>query len=131
MTPAVASGRRVMLLPARSVNVYISFSTMSVVSPTPRENNSVCSKIGKWISLKPKSLITSEAVLMMYAHFHDSGGKMSRVPLGALITAIYEKHSLLKISGYNTRITVSKNFSRLILQGRHLICTSCVYALCM
>ena len=89
MTPAVASGLRVMLLPALSLKVYISFSTMSVVSPTPRENNSVCSKIGRCISLNPKSLITSEAVFTIYAHFHDSEGRMSRVPLGALITAIY------------------------------------------
>jgi hypothetical protein len=33
-----------------SVNEYISFSTMSVVSPTPRANSSVASKIGVRIS---------------------------------------------------------------------------------
>ena len=36
--------------PPLSVNVYISFSTMSVVSPTPRTNSSVASNIGVRIS---------------------------------------------------------------------------------
>ncbi len=50
MTGAVHSGRSVMLRSPLSTNVYISFSTMSVVSPTPRTNSSVDSNIGVRIS---------------------------------------------------------------------------------
>ena len=51
-TPAVFSGRNVN---ERSLfsKVYISLFTISVVSPTPRANNSVTSKIGVLISLYP------------------------------------------------------------------------------
>ena len=48
--PAVASGRSVMLSPPLSRNVYISFSTMSVVAPTPRANTPVSSNVGVRIS---------------------------------------------------------------------------------
>ena len=49
-TGAVHSGRSVRLRPPLSANVYISFSTMSVVSPTPRTKRSVDSNIGVRIS---------------------------------------------------------------------------------
>ena len=52
-TPAVPSGRRVMLSSPRSVKLYISFDTTSEVSPRVRAKTSVNSKIGVWISLKP------------------------------------------------------------------------------
>ena len=61
--PAVPSGRSVTLRPPRSEKVYISFSTMSVVSPTPREKSSVCSKRGRCTSEQPKSAIASAVVL--------------------------------------------------------------------
>ena len=48
--PAVPSGRRVMERSPLSVKVYISLFTTSVVSPTPRWNSSVCSKVGVRIS---------------------------------------------------------------------------------
>ena len=49
-TPAVFSGRRVMVSPPRSVKVYISLVTMSEVSPSVRLNTSENSKIGVSIS---------------------------------------------------------------------------------
>ncbi len=51
---AVPSGRSVMERPPLSSNVYISFCTTSVVSPTPRTKSSVCSNVGKRISRKCK-----------------------------------------------------------------------------
>ena len=48
--PAVYSGRKVSDSPPRSVKVYISLETTSVVSPMPRANSSVNSKIGVAIS---------------------------------------------------------------------------------
>ena len=48
--PAVPSGLRVMERWPLSSKVYISFCTTSVVSPTPRWNSSVCSKMGVRIS---------------------------------------------------------------------------------
>ena len=48
--PEVPSGLRVMERLPLSLNVYISFCTTSVVSPTPRWNSSVCSKMGVRIS---------------------------------------------------------------------------------
>ena len=51
-TPAVPSGFKVMLRSPLSRKVYISLLTMSVVSPTPRRNSSVCSKTGVRISFK-------------------------------------------------------------------------------
>ena len=45
-TGAVPSGRRVMLRPPRSSNVYISLRTMSVDSPTPAVNSRVSSNVG-------------------------------------------------------------------------------------
>ena len=50
MTGAVPSARSDRLRPPRSRNVYISFSTMSVPSPTLRWNTSVCSTTGVRIS---------------------------------------------------------------------------------
>jgi len=49
-TPAVFSGRNVMLSPPLSWNVYISLVTMSEVSPSERANTSENSKIGVAIS---------------------------------------------------------------------------------
>ena len=45
-TGAVPSGRSVSEPPPPSSNVYISFCTTSVDSPTPRANSSVASKVG-------------------------------------------------------------------------------------
>ncbi len=53
MRPAVYSGRSVICSSPRSLNVYISFETMSVVSPIGRSKTSVNSKIGVAISSKP------------------------------------------------------------------------------
>ncbi|MNS22201.1 hypothetical protein D3C72_539840 [compost metagenome] len=50
-TPAVFSGRRVILSSPRVVKEYISLPTMSVSSPMPRWNRSVDSKMGVRISL--------------------------------------------------------------------------------
>ena len=45
--PAVASGRSVSLSPfMESTKEYISFSTMSVTSPSPRTNSAVGSTMG-------------------------------------------------------------------------------------
>src|SRR5438876_525867 len=46
MRPAVYSGRSVICSSPRSLKVYISFETMSVVSPIGRAKTSVNSKIG-------------------------------------------------------------------------------------
>jgi hypothetical protein len=48
--PAVYSGLSVSDSPPRSVKVYISLETTSVVSPMPRANSSVNSKMGVAIS---------------------------------------------------------------------------------
>ena len=56
---AVPSGFKVILLSPLSLKVYISFCTISVVSPTPLKNNSVCSNIGVLISLTPYDFETS------------------------------------------------------------------------
>jgi len=48
--PAVYSGRKVSDSSPRSLNVYISLETTSVVSPMPRANSSVNSKMGVAIS---------------------------------------------------------------------------------
>jgi hypothetical protein len=53
MTLAVASGRSVTDVPSRSVKEYISFSTMSVASPTDLANRSLRSSTGSLISPKP------------------------------------------------------------------------------
>ena len=66
--PAVPSGLRVMDLPPLSSKVYISFCTISVVSPTPRRNSSVCSMTGVRISLNPKLSQVSLAIFSIYCH---------------------------------------------------------------
>ena len=48
---AVPSGRSVIERPPPSSNEYISFWTTSVLSPTPRANSSVASKVG--VSIRP------------------------------------------------------------------------------
>ena len=45
-TGAVPSGRSVNDSPSASLNVYISFWTTSVDSPTPRANSCVASNVG-------------------------------------------------------------------------------------
>ena len=60
--PAVPSGFKVMERSPLSLKVYISLFTMSVVSPTPRRNSSVCSNTGVRISLMLYSRATSRAV---------------------------------------------------------------------
>ena len=50
-TGAVPSGRSVRLSPLASGNVYISFWTTSVASPTVRLKSSVASKAG--VSIRP------------------------------------------------------------------------------
>ena len=53
ITGAVPSGRRVSELPLLSSKVYISFSTMSVLSPMERQKSSVFSTTGTRISENP------------------------------------------------------------------------------
>ena len=53
MTPAVASGRMVIMRPLRSGKVNISFCTTSVSSPMERLNRSVYSSTGVRSSTKP------------------------------------------------------------------------------
>jgi hypothetical protein len=77
-----------MLRPPLSRKVYISFSTMSVVSPTPRTNNSVASNIGVRISPYPNRPAISRAFASSSFHAADSGGKTSLVPRGAAIGSI-------------------------------------------
>ncbi len=74
-----------MLRSPLSVKVYISFWTTSVVSPTERVNSSVCSKVGMRISRKPKSSAVSRRVFSRYCHLGVSPGRMSLVPLGAVV----------------------------------------------
>ena len=50
-TGAVPSGRSVSERPPLSSKEYISFCTTSVLSPTPRANSSVASKVG--VSIRP------------------------------------------------------------------------------
>ena len=83
--PAVPSGRSVIERPPLSVNVYICFSTTSVVSPTERSNSSVCSNTGVRISEKPLSSASPAITSSTSAHFSDSPGMMSLVPFGAFV----------------------------------------------
>src|ERR1700751_4297467 len=59
---------------------YISLETTSVSVPIERANNSVCSKIGRRISPKPKVAKTSWALCSTRFHSAVSGGNKSRVP---------------------------------------------------
>ncbi len=83
--PAVPSGRRVTLRSPLSVKVYISFCTTSVVSPTERSNNSVCSKVGMRISRKPYRRAVDSRVDSRCCHLGVSAGRMSLVPRGAVV----------------------------------------------
>jgi hypothetical protein len=83
--PAVASGRSVSDVPSRSTNEYISFSTMSVVSPIERAKSSVRSTIGRPISSKPYRPKTRAAASSRRRHRRVSSGRTSRKPLTALI----------------------------------------------
>ncbi len=85
MTPAVPSGRMVTLFPPLSEKVYISFSTMSLVSPMEREKSSVFSMIGTRISEKPLRSNTRRAVCSMNCHLPDSSGRISLQPLIAVM----------------------------------------------
>src|SRR5690348_12285428 len=82
-TPAVPSGRRVSERPPWSSKVNISFCTMSVVSPTPRANRSVASKIG--VSMKPKPACpnSSSQRERSLERRLPSSGSTSKVPRGA------------------------------------------------
>src|ERR1041385_4845618 len=90
-TPAVFSGRSVRDWPLslaalpRSSHVYISLETMSVSSPTLRENSSVASKMGVRISWKLYSRKTSRAAASTKFQRAVSGGNKSRVPRIALM----------------------------------------------
>ncbi|KJU86417.1 hypothetical protein MBAV_001389 [Candidatus Magnetobacterium bavaricum] len=57
-----------MLRPPRSLNVYISLSTISVLWPMLRVKTSVYSMIGTLSSLKPYRVKTSLAVSSMTCH---------------------------------------------------------------
>ena len=59
-----------MLRPPLSLNVYISFSTMSVVSPTPRTKSSVASNVGR------ADLAVAEALRDL------AGVRLEAVPVG-------------------------------------------------
>jgi len=93
--PAVPSGRSVMERPPLSSNVYICFSTTSVVSPTERRKSSVCSNTGVRISEKPFSSASSVITASTSDHFSDSPGMISTVPLGAFVinSIKYPSHS--------------------------------------
>src|ERR1700724_1190315 len=82
-TDAVASGRNEIEDSSRSWKEYISLETTSVLAPIDRAKSSVCSKIGKRISAKPKVPNTSRAVCSTRFHSADSGGRISRTPLMA------------------------------------------------
>ena len=88
ITDAVASGRRVRYSFPRSRNVYISFSTMSVVSPIPLANNSVFSSMGILISRIPKLANISRALFSTKLHFPVSPGRISLNPRTAVIFSI-------------------------------------------
>ena len=84
--PAVPSGFSVMLRSPLSLNVYISFCTISVVSPTPRRNSSVCSKTGVRTSRYPASAARLRITLSIVCQICACCGSMSRVPLGACVS---------------------------------------------
>src|SRR5215831_17497606 len=85
ITEAVPSGRRVRDDSSRSVKVYISFSTISVVSPIARANNSVFSITGRMISANPYVAKEVRACDSSACHKALSSGRISRNPLTAAI----------------------------------------------
>ncbi len=80
-TPAVPSGRSVIDEPSLSVNVYISFSTISVVVPILLAKISVNSTTGSLISEKPYRSKVFLAFSSMNCHLFIFSGKMSLKPL--------------------------------------------------
>jgi len=77
------------------VKVYISFSTMSVVSPIPRANSSVTSKMGSRSSSKPYRSKMAALSRSTRCHRWISSGRMSRVPR----TQVIMKH----LEGWNPK----------------------------
>jgi len=92
MTEAVASGRIVRDSSPRSTKVYISFSTMSVVSPMERLKSSVFSRMGRTISRNPKFPNISRALPSTNCHFSDSPGRMSLNPRTAVMIFMAQRH---------------------------------------
>jgi hypothetical protein len=82
-TGAVPSGRKVRERSPRSLKVYICLFTTSELSPTPRSKTSVYSKVGVSTGAYPAAAKRSIARRVTACHSHDSGGRRSRVPLGA------------------------------------------------
>ena len=68
-----------------SVNEYISFSTMSVASPTARTNRSVFSTMGVRMLRYPYCSNTSRAVSSKTCHSAASSGRTSFMPRTAWI----------------------------------------------
>src|SRR5262249_29014118 len=83
--PAVPSGLSVRDVPSRSGNVYISFSTMSVVEPILRAKSVVTSKMGIRISTNPYKFAHRRATCSMNCHRGVTSGKISLTPLMPLI----------------------------------------------
>ena len=81
-TPAVLSGLSVRLRPFLSWKVYISLVTMSLVTPMPRVNTSVNSKIGVEMRRKPACLQRWRTTFLMKVWNSWSIGRMSCTPFG-------------------------------------------------
>ncbi|CAB4746660.1 unannotated protein [freshwater metagenome] len=77
------SGRNVIERPPRSSNVYISFETTSVDSPTPRVKTSVSSKTGNSNNLYPANFAGEISSLRTFSKAIDRSGKYSLTPFGA------------------------------------------------
>ena len=94
MTPAVASGRMVIIRPLRSGKVNISFCTTSVSSPMDRLKRSVYSRTGVRSSTKPHCPKIRRANVSIRVNTSESGGNMSakplmRVALQAIFSILY------------------------------------------
>jgi hypothetical protein len=83
LAPGVPSGVSARRSPPRSSNWYISFSTMSVVSPLPFSKRAAFSKMGVSMRRKPKRCVTSSAVRTTEVQYGCMSGRMSCVPRGA------------------------------------------------
>ena len=79
---AVPSGRSDIKSPPLSSKVYVSFSTISVLSPTPLANNFESSIIGVEIGEYPNNSVMVDRLFCIYRHIYDVGGNISNVPLG-------------------------------------------------
>src|SRR3990167_3995693 len=92
---AVPSGLRVKLSPPLVRKVNISFSTISVPSPTERVNSSVDSKMGVSIFSKPKNSKRGSAFFKMCRQYLCSSGRISLIPFGAWIVFALAIYNLL------------------------------------